>query len=547
MAGNDLTGEASAANSTHTCQATGRPPATRPTADLRSRHATRRFVHGVLGNIFSQVINVLGQLVLVPLFLLWWGKQLYGEWLVLSAAVAYAVLLDFGMQTYVVNRLNQCYARGELREYRRILHSALLWSLLVSSAGLLLLIPSLAMLPVNRWFQLVLTGRSATTLICVLLAVQILGAIPLGVLGGVYRSVGEYARSVAIGNVHRLIQFGLTALVVLAGGELRAVAASNVLILLVVIIYVCFDLKRRYPEIGLGLADAEIKLAASFLAPSALFFLIQSTTAITLQGTTLIVSGTLGAGMVAVFVTLRTLSNLTRQLTNAIYSTLWPELTAMSAKNESDKLRKVYLLSSKLLLGISVTAALFLHYCGQDIIRLWTRQRVTYDGSLMDAFLLLLITQSWWMSSSLLLSSSNNHRLLSICQFVGGCLGMGIGYLLSHHFGATGIVCGLWIADVVFCTLPIPALACRMIGQKFWQFGTEVILRGVPVVLATGVTLDWISRTLAREPTFRVALSGATAFACAGLLGYWTWLTPVEQDQAGLFISRLTSKEGNAK
>jgi O-antigen/teichoic acid export membrane protein len=517
--------------------------ATRHSADLRTGHATRRLMRGVLGNLLAQVINVLGQLVLVPLFLVFWGKQLYGEWLVLSAAVAYAVLLDFGMQTYVVNRLNQCYARGELQDYRKVLHSALLWSLAVSAAGLLLLIPPLALLPVNRWFQLTLTRASTTTLVCALLAVQIMGSIPLGVLGGVYRSVGEYARSVAIGNAHRLTQFGLTALIVVSGGQLRALAVGNVLILAAVIVYVCFDIRRRHPGIGIGLEDADLKLVASFLGPSGLFFLIQSAAALALQGSTLIVSGTLGAGMVAVFVTLRTLSNAIRQLTNSVYSTLWPELTALAAQKQYETLRGMYVLTSKFLLGISVAAALFLHFCAADIITLWTRHRVAYDGALMDAFLLLLVTQAWWMSSSLLLSSSNNHRSLSICQILAGCFGVGIGYLLSRRFGAVGVVYGLWIADALFCMFPIPVLACRMIGQNYRQFRIEVILRGIPVALLSCAALWSISHSLsAGLAILRLTLSGATAFISTALMGYWIWLSRPEQAQARRLVHRLIGR-----
>ena len=93
----------------------------------------RRVTGGTVGNVLGQVINVAGQFVLVPIFLTYWGSQLYGEWLTLSAAVAYLTLVDFGIQSYVINRMNQCYVRGELEACSRILHSALYLYLLVSA------------------------------------------------------------------------------------------------------------------------------------------------------------------------------------------------------------------------------------------------------------------------------------------------------------------------------------------------------------------------------------------------------------------------------
>ncbi|MFT5284217.1 MAG: O-antigen/teichoic acid export membrane protein, partial [Planctomycetota bacterium] len=76
-----------------------------------------------------------GQLVLVPIFLRAWGEARYGEWLTLSAMAAQIALVDFGVQTYVVNRLNQNYARGEIDQYNRVLHSALYWSLALAAVA----------------------------------------------------------------------------------------------------------------------------------------------------------------------------------------------------------------------------------------------------------------------------------------------------------------------------------------------------------------------------------------------------------------------------
>src|ERR1051325_2162324 len=81
----------------------------------------KRTVLGTVANLLTQVVNSASQLILVPIFLIAWGNQTYGEWLTLSAAVAYLWMLDFGVQTYVVNRLKQCYLRGAVDEYKRIL------------------------------------------------------------------------------------------------------------------------------------------------------------------------------------------------------------------------------------------------------------------------------------------------------------------------------------------------------------------------------------------------------------------------------------------
>ena len=94
---------------------------------IRRNNATRRKVtQGTLANVPRPAPQHRGPARAGSGAALHWGTQTYGEWLALSAMVAYLATLDLGMQTYVVNRLNQCHARGEMGDYTRVLHTGLL-------------------------------------------------------------------------------------------------------------------------------------------------------------------------------------------------------------------------------------------------------------------------------------------------------------------------------------------------------------------------------------------------------------------------------------
>src|SRR5690349_17466893 len=103
----------------------------------------RRVTLGALANLLSQVLNTGGQLLVVPVLLAGWGRQLYGEWLALSAAAASLAVLDLGMQSYVVNRLNQCHALDAREDYARILQSGILFSAAVANVAALAIAPAL--------------------------------------------------------------------------------------------------------------------------------------------------------------------------------------------------------------------------------------------------------------------------------------------------------------------------------------------------------------------------------------------------------------------
>ncbi len=497
----------------------------------------RRVTGGTVGNVLGQVINVAGQFVLVPIFLTYWGNQLYGEWLTLSAAVAYLTLVDFGIQSYVINRMNQCYVRGELEACSRILHSALYLYLLVSAVAALLMFSGLWFLPIASWFQFTVTKPATVTVVGMLLTLQIVVAVPTGVIAGIYRAAGEYPREIMISNMFRLGSVILTAVVVAAGGKLTSVALLQMLTLAVGMVYVQIDLRRRHPQIHIGLSKADFAEAILFLAPSALFFLIHIATIVIVQGSTLVVSATLGSMSVAVFATSRTLANLLRQGSFSIYNALWPEFTALEARGKHQALGEIHLLTAKMLLMLNLSLAVFLYFTAAHIIEFWTQDRIVYDSGLMFGLLLFQVSQAWWMMSSLLLASSNNHKGLAICQFVAACLGLYFGFVLSGRFGVAGVVYGLLGADILICGSMIPWRACRLLGQNFAFFASEVLLRGIPVFSMLYIIEHWIFSGLSAMNLAQLLISGlATLFLGLGL-GYLLWLNRSEKARLRSFLS----------
>lgn len=510
--------------------------------EILTLHGSRssRLSWGMFATLLSQAINALGQVFLVPLFLAYWGNILYGEWLTLSATVAYISMFDFGMQTYVVNRLNQYFARRKMDDYIRILHSSLFLCLIIFFIGLILTSVAIIVMPLDRWFHFISTDHYTAKLVAVLLAIQVISAIPQGLITGIYRTIGEYPRGVMIGNTQRLLTIVLTVAVLLLGGGLIGVASIQLLPVVGASVYVWRDLKMRHSQIKLGVEKRDLKLALSLIGPSSLFFLIQISTGLTVQGSTLMVGATLGAASIVLFVTLRTLTSFIRQITGALNSTLWPELTALEAQGRYQVLRETHLLAIKITLIINICAAIILYFAGEEAIMLWTNGRINYDAQLMNAFLFLLILQTPWLVSSVILASSNNHQLLSICYIASAVAGLGLGYLMSQSLGLVGIVYGLLFADFFICGWLIPWKTCRMIEQDFSQFLIEVVLRGIPFVLLFYAVSYWLWGALSIVSEIIRLMIFVVAIGITGLiLGHILWHNRQEKKILYRFIFKL--------
>ncbi len=502
-----------------------------------------RVTRGVLANVLGQGITACTQIVLVPIFLAHWGKQLYGEWLTLSAFVTYLAIIDFGMQNFVVNRLNQCYVTGDMREHRRVLHSALSMSLAFSITAVLVAVPVLIMAPIGKWFHFSVTGHATASAVAIILMFQVVGAVPNGLIGGIYRSVGEYPRGQMVTNGRNLGVLCLSVIAILAGGGPLGVASAQLTALTLASAFMWRDLHVRHPEIRLGVREADFKLARSFLGPSALFFLIQVSMALTVQGSAILAGIVLGAVSVAVFVPLRTLSNLVRQVIGAVFSALWPEFTALEAAGEYPALRKAHVLAAKLLVTVSGAAAVFLHFAGRDIVRLWTHDRIPYDPALMDAFLGLVLFQAVWLAPSLVLASSNNHKQMALANLFASVAGLTLGYLGLRRYGLSGLVYGIWIADSGVCGTVVVVKACGLIGERLWRFVGGVPMRGAVMLLCLYLILRALAAGLAGvgTPLVRVACLGAASSAAAIVLAYVLYLGRSERSKVTDWVRHSAS------
>jgi hypothetical protein len=85
----------------------------------------RRFVLGGAGKIVSLSIQFGEQFLLVPVFLLLWGADRYGDWLVLMSAAGFVGLVDMGLQAYLSNALQMIWARDERAAFQRTLKTGL--------------------------------------------------------------------------------------------------------------------------------------------------------------------------------------------------------------------------------------------------------------------------------------------------------------------------------------------------------------------------------------------------------------------------------------
>lgn len=447
-----------------------------------NRHRVRRVALGSIVSFVGNLITIFGRVILVPLFLKYWGTERYGEWLTLYATVGYMSMLDLGIQTYVINKLNQCHSTERIDEYRSILRSALKVSLLICLVVIILIVLIVPFLSMERWFHFTYTDHSLTVLVTILLAIQIVAKVPSGIISGLYRTFGEFPRGAMIVNIQVALVFVITAVVIVSRGGFALLAVIQLVPISVGVVYVFRDISRRHPEVQLGFKGGSLKKGFSFLIPSSFFFLIRISMLTAFTGSTIIVATQLGPVAVAIFSTMRTLANITLQVPHAITRALWPELTSLEAQKQYQVLKNIHFLIVKIGFSISVAIATVIHFAGKEIVLLWTRGRIEYDYRLVNVLLLYIILQIIWQLSGSFQGAFNRPIIPGISYTCSAVMGLFLAYLLTPRYGTAGTVLGLLIAEFLFTGLILPFQTCRILGNSPLVFIREIIIRGIPLV-----------------------------------------------------------------
>lgn len=74
-------------------------------------------------NSLGFLINLTIQFLSVPIFIKYWGVEMYGEWLVLTAVSSYFAMTDMGLSTVTSNEFSISFAAGEHNRCRKLINN----------------------------------------------------------------------------------------------------------------------------------------------------------------------------------------------------------------------------------------------------------------------------------------------------------------------------------------------------------------------------------------------------------------------------------------
>jgi O-antigen/teichoic acid export membrane protein len=397
----------------------------------------------------GQLLNILNQLALVPLYIKIWGPPLYGEWLILSAAPSVIAMAgDFGFGTVAANEMNIAVARNN-REYAlKVFQNN--WLVISMFSVLFFLVASvgLALIPIDSSLHIRLISEIESKIIIALFLVTILVSQQNVLLMAALRCEGNYVAGLFVGNIGKLLELLLVAVLLIV---YHAHPITLVITLTITGILTTFTnwilVRMRSPWIKYGKQHFSIEVIKSQMPVALSFLSFPITQAFSIQGTVILVGYLLGPAAVVILSTTRTFMNVIKQVVAVVNASIWPELTTAYGKGDTAKFQRIFIRAVQVVLLIVLGFNLSILLIGKPIYLFWTKNKLILDNHFFYPFALVTSMSGLWNIFGMVQGATNRNKkyaVYNLCSLV--ILLVGISFT-SKALGLQGVLLSMFLAE----------------------------------------------------------------------------------------------------
>lgn len=427
----------------------------------------RRLVLGFISNWVSRLAGTIIQLVQVPVFLHFWDKTLYGDWLIVIAVPSYLTFSSIGFGSVAGNEMTMLMARGEQGEALGVFQSCWWFIIGVCTLVVALLGGALYFLPVAHWLQLqVITPADAKWIVFYLGCATLFGQLEQ-LVQSAYTCIGRYPYGTFIKSCLSLAAFTVMIIPVIMGHGVRETAMAFAAANAVGTVVLCIMARRDIPWLRYGYSHARVSEVRRLAGPAIAFMGFPIGNALNLQGTLIAVKFALGSDLVVDFGTARTVSRVALQMVQMVNSTFWPELSIAYGARKFDLVRTLHRRACQMALVIAVILILAMMTVGPWFLTHWTEHKVPPSQGLLFLLLISVLFYSLWSTSSTLIAAINQHRRLAGYYIAATAVTLLITYFMARVYGLLGAAGSLIVSELIMDTYVLPT--SLRISQDTWR------------------------------------------------------------------------------
>lgn len=418
-----------------------------PTATSRIE---RRLIQGVGASAVGPIVNVLSQVVCVPIFLYFWGASIYGEWVILSTIPTYIAVSDIGFGNVAANDMTIRVASGDEAGALQVFQSIWLFLCILSAVGGVAIAGVLLLLPVKSLFNFVDFTNAQLRGLLFLLSLYGLISLQNTIIFAGFRCDGRFAYGTLVWNLSRLAESLAVVGAVIAGGGPITVAATLVVTRLLGTTIMGRLMRKGSACLRFGTSHASLNCVKAIVVPAFAFMAIPAANAISLQGMVTVLGGILSPSAVAAFSTMRMLARFPLLMVEALKNSVWAELSTAYGAEKPQLAIRLHRHACQAALMLAAIGVLSLLCFGPMVYGIWTHGRLEFQPILFYLLVGVVLSNSLWNVSSAVALARNRHQgfaMTYLCTSIGS---VGLAAMCVHYFGINGAAACLLIIDLFF-------------------------------------------------------------------------------------------------
>lgn len=384
----------------------------------------------IVANMFGIGVQLLNQIVLVPFYILFWGNELYSDWIVISALTTIFSMSDVGLNNVIQNCFSIRFSENKFNDCNSLLTNNYILVAVTLLATLLGSVMFVGVWDITEVMSLHFLSRIEASFVFLTLNVKVFIGMFSGIENAIYRATHNASISVYMDQIGNLVVALLTLGCIILKTPVTTMCVFICLPQLFILVIKHFHIKHYY-NYHFSLSNADWLLFKSILLPSFSFMSFPLGNTIVLQGYTLVVNRYFGADPVVLYNTTRTLCNFIKTLLGTLQNAVWPEYSIAYGKGDFSLMRHLHRKILKVTVLTSTCSAFGLLVFGPFIFKIWTHNAVEFSYSLMGVYIAALFVESLWTSSSVTLMATNNHSKLGVVYIFASIIGISLALIAA--------------------------------------------------------------------------------------------------------------------
>lgn len=399
-----------------------------------------RLLVGTASNVAGKATALATWFVLTPFLLGRLGPAEYGLWVLAGSLASYGLLLDFGLAGAVAKYVAEHAARNDLRGAGIYIASA---QRIYGALAILAAAIGFAVAPyVASWLSVDAEHARTAHLLTILTSLNVAVAIATAVPGSVLRGLQRYDLYNAVSVANSLVEAGAIVAGLLAGWGVVGLVAVFIPVNILTAVLSTWLARRTAPGLRLGWRGANLatmRMVANF---SASIFAINLAARLQTRTDEFIIAIFRPLSAVTPYALARKLGEVAQLVALPFLKVVMPLASALNAADENERLRRLYVVASRIGLAIGAIFATVLVIAGSRILTLWVGEDYAQHGILVGilAVATLFATSQW--PAVEMLQGMGRHHLVARTAVVSGIVNVGLSIVLLPSFGLVGVALG---------------------------------------------------------------------------------------------------------